>query len=176
MLASASRPRPPANISTIGPASRQRRSKATYVLFAVPLLLGAAFFWQIGSGLWHSEVVVRQPVAFGQVDLAADPTGTRVDVVLVDRVGQDTTLNGTLNVSVREPDGAVWQTSRSVSDSDFQPLPDGSLMAGRVGYALVVPARDWARPPRRGGLSTVSVAATPNDGTAFSTQSQQRFP
>jgi len=80
-------------------------------------------------------------------------------------------------VSLRDPDGAMWQTSRSVSAADFQTLPDDSLMAGRTGYTVLIPARDWARPPRRGGLATVSISAKPgDDGQPFSTQSQQRFP
>ena len=178
MMAPASgRPRPPAQFPTIGVVTRKRRSTGTYVLLAIPLLLAGAFLWQIGSGLFHTQVVARQPVAVGQVALEPDPTGTRVDVVLVDRVGQDTTLDGSLNVSVREPDGAVWQTSRSVTNADFETLPSDSIMAGRTGYTLVVSAGDWAHLPRRGGLATVSVRATPGDGSAvFSTQTQQLFP
>jgi len=169
--------RPPAPIPTIGVAARKRRSKGMYVLLAVPLLLACAFLWQIGSGLFHTQVVARQPVAVGQLALEPDPAGTRVEVVLVDRVGQDTTLDGSLNVSVREPDGALWQTSRDVSASDFQTMPSDSVMAGRTGYSLVVSAGDWAHAPRRGGLATVSIAVTPSDGSVkFSTQSQQLFP
>ena len=177
MMAPASgRPRPPASFSSNGVTARKRRSKGTYVLIAVPLLLLGAFLWQIGSGLFHTQIVAREAVAVGQIALEPDPIGSRVDVVLVDRVGQDTPLNGSLNVSVRAPDGALWQTSRDVSNSDFQTLPDSSALAGRTGYSLVVPAGDWAYPPRRGGLATVSVHATPSDGAAFTTDSQQLFP
>ena len=153
------------------------RSKAMLVVIAIPLVLAATFVWQIASNVFHTEVVVRQAVAVGQVTLEPEPTGTRLDLVMVDRVGQETTFTGNLDVSLRDPDGAVWQTSRSVAASDFQPLPESSLMAGRDGYTLVVPARDWARPPRRGGLATVSITATPSDdGPQITSQSQQRFP
>jgi hypothetical protein len=177
MVASAStRPRSPAPITNIGPSSN-RRSKGTYVLIAVPVVLALTFVWQVASSAFHTQAVVREAVGVGQVSLEADPAGTRIDMVLVDRFGQETTLDGTLDVMLREPDGAVWRTSRNVSSGDFQPLPDDSLMAGRVGYAVTVNAGDWARPPRRGGLATVSVNAKPNDDSpAFSTQSQQLFP
>jgi hypothetical protein len=171
------RSRSPAPIPTIGSRQQNRRSKGLYVLIAVPLVLAVTFLWQVGSTVFHTEAVVRQAVAVGQVALEPDPSGTRVDFVLVDRYGQETTFTGNLNVSLREPDGAVWQTTRSLSPSDFQPLSDDSLLAGRTGYTVFVNARDWARPPRRGGLATVSITATPGDDSqAFSTQAQQRFP
>jgi hypothetical protein len=153
------------------------RSKAMLVLIAIPLVMAAALAWQVASTVFHTEVVVRQAVSVGQVTLEAEPTGTRLDLVMVDRIGKETTFTGNFDVSLRDPDGAVWQTSRSVAASDFQPLPDSSLMAGRNGYTLLVPSRDWARPPRRGGLATVSITATPNDdGPQVTSQTQQRFP
>ena len=166
-------------ISSIAPADDQRRfgSKGAYLFIAIPLVLAATFIWQLTSGMFHTDAVVRQAVAVGQVTLEPDAAGTRVDFVLVDRVGQEATFSGNLNVSLREPDGAVWQMTRSVSPGDFQTLPDDSLLAGRTGYSVLVNARDWVRPPRRGGLATISVNATPSDdGPAISTQSQQRFP
>src|SRR5262249_55400246 len=142
-----------------------------------PLVLAVTFVWQIASNVFHTEVVVRQAVSVGQVTLEAEPTGTRLDLVMVDRVGQETTFSGNLDVSLRDPDGAVWQTSRNVAAWVSQPRPDDSLMAGRDVYTLVVPARDWARPPRRGGLATVSITATPSDdGPLVTSQTQQRFP
>jgi hypothetical protein len=141
------------------------------------VVLAATFLWQLSSGLFHTDAAVRQAVAVGQVTLEPDPAGTRVDFVLVDRVGQETTFTGNVNVSVRDPDGAVWQTNRSLTAGDFQTLPDDSLLAGRTGYSVVVNARDWARPPRHGGLANISISATlSDDGPTISTQSQQRFP
>lgn len=163
--------------STPVQSTSKGRSRGTYVLIAIPLVLAATFIWQVAAGMFHTDVVVRRPVAVGQVSLEPEVAGTRVDMVLVDRVGQDTTFSGTLDVGLRDPDGAQWKISRSVSASDFQPLPDDSLMAGRSGYSILVSANDWARPPRRGGLATVSINATPSgDGPTFSTQTQQLFP
>jgi hypothetical protein len=143
----------------------------------VPLVLGLTLLWQVVSSLSHTDVGVHQAASVGQVSLEPDAAGARVDVVLVDRVGQEATLSGDLTFKVRDPDGAVWQTTRSVSAGDFRALPDGSLLAGRTGYSLIVPTSDWVRPPRRGGLATISVMVTPsNDGPSFSTQLQQRFP
>jgi hypothetical protein len=166
-------------ISGVAPASQERRFalKGSYLFIAIPLVLAATLIWQVASGMLHTEAAVRQAVAFGQVTLEPDPSGTRIDFVLVDRVGQETTFTGNLNVTLRDPDGAVWQTTRDVSPGDFQTLPTDSLLAGRNGYTLVVNARDWARPPRRGGLATISISATPSDDRPpISTQSQQLFP
>jgi hypothetical protein len=49
-------------------------------------------------------------------------------------------------------------------------------MAGRLGYAVVIPASDWLRAPRRGGAATVTITVTPTDGTPFSTVAEERFP
>jgi hypothetical protein len=169
--------RPSGPITSIGSNSSSRRSKGMYVVIAIPVVLALAFIWQVAASVFHTEAIVREAVSVGQVSVQPDPAGTRIDLVLVDRYGQDTTFTGRLDVSLREPDGALWKTSRSVTADDFQPLPDDSLMAGRAGYVVVVSARDWARPPRHGGLATISISATPSgDGQVFSTQSQQRFP
>jgi hypothetical protein len=179
MVAPASiRPRSSAPIPTIASRQPEGRSKGFYLLIAIPVVLAVTFVWQVGSSMFHTEALVRQAVGVGQVALEPDPSGTRIDFVLVDRYGQETTLDGSMNVTLREPDGAVWQATRTVSASDFQPLADDGLLAGRTGYSVLVNARDWARPPRRGGLATVSITATPSGASseAFSTQSQQRFP
>jgi FlaG/FlaF family flagellin (archaellin) len=178
MVAPASaRSRPPVPLPTVASRSQKSRPIATYVLIAVPVLLAATFLWQIASNVFHTEDASHPAVGVSQVTLEPDPSGTRVDLVMVDRIGQETTFDGNLSVSLREPDGAVWQTSRTLSNGDFKALPDDSLMAGRTGYTFVVSSRDWARPPRRGGLATISVNATPSDGSpTFTSQSQQRFP
>jgi len=178
MVAAGARPRPAASGSPPSPIGRKSRwSPGTYVLVAVPLILAATFIWQIASSLFHTDIVVRQAVSVGQVSLEGDPAGSRVDFVVVDSVGQDTTFSGDLSIRLREPDGTLWQTTRTLSTGDFQRLPDSSLLAGRLGYSVLVPASDWARPPRSGGLATVTIAVNPNDGgRAFSTDSQQRFP
>jgi|SRR5437868_5977961 len=157
---------------------KPKRSLATWVLIAIPVVLGITFAWQIGSNLFHTEVAVRDAVSVSRVSLESDPIGSRIDFVVVDRVGQETTVNGTVSVKLREPDGGVWQTSRVVSANDFQPLPAGGLLAGRSGYSVTIPASDWARAPRRGGSATVSVNVQPSaDGSVpFSTVAEERFP
>jgi hypothetical protein len=91
-------------------------------------------------------------------------------------VGQETTVSGDLNVKLREPDGTVWQTTRSVTAADFRTLPEGGLLAGRTGYSVLIPASDWLRAPRRGGSATVSLGIQPTEGAAFSTVAEERFP
>src|SRR5579862_2274304 len=95
--------------AAVGVAGRPRRPWGTYVLIAIPLVLAATFVWQIASSMFHTEIVVRQAVSVGQVTLEPDPAGSRVDFVVVDRVGQETTTSGDVSVRVREPDGTIWQ-------------------------------------------------------------------
>jgi hypothetical protein len=155
---------------------RRERSVGTWVIVGVPVLLALVFAWQIASNLLHTELVVRSAVSISRVSLEADPLGSRVDLVLVDRVGQETTVTGNVSIKLREPDGTVWQTTRDVTPADFAPLQTGGLLAGRIGYSVVIPATDWLRAPRRGGAASVTVAVQPADGTAFSTVAEERFP
>jgi hypothetical protein len=173
MVAAAVTPRPR---TTNAPETTDRRSAATWVIIGLPIMLLALFVWQVGSSMVHTEIVLRDAVAVSRVSLEPDPLGSRIDFVLVDRIGQETTVNGDLNIKLREPDGTVWQTTRTVSPADFMPLPGGGLLAGRIGYSLVIPSSDWLRAPRHGGAATVSVSVVPNDGTAFSTVAEERFP
>jgi hypothetical protein len=153
------------------------RPSATWALIGLPLLLAATFAWQITSSAFHTDVVIREAVSVGRVSLEADPAGSRIDLVLVDRVGQQTTVDGTVSVKLREPDGRLWQSSRSVTAGDFQAVPEGGLLAGRVGYSVVIPSSDWARAPRRGGSATVTISVVPSgDGPTFSTVAEERFP
>jgi hypothetical protein len=155
---------------------KSRRSAINWLLIGLPLLLAATFGWQVLSGVMHSEVVVHEPVAVSRVSLEADPVGSRIDLVLVDRLGRDTTLTGDLTVKLREPDGTVWQASRSVTPRDFSILSEGALLHGRLGYSVTIPAADWLRAPRRGGAATVSVSVQRADGGTFSTVAEERFP
>jgi hypothetical protein len=155
---------------------RSRHSVGTWVLIGVPTLLLTLFGWQVGASLLHTDLVVRDAVGVARASLEADPAGSRIDLVVVDRIGKETTVNGELTVRLREPDGAVWQTTRTVRAVDFVPLPVGGLLAGRVGLSVVVPSTDWLRVPRRGGAASISVAIQPLEGAAFSTSSQERFP
>lgn len=159
-----------------GPIAQRRRPTAASVAVGIVVLLVATFLWQVASPFFRGDVAIRSAAAVGRVSLESDPIGSRIDLVVVDRVGAETTVAGKLDVSLREPDGTLWKTSRTVSASDFQPLPEGSLLAGRSGLSVSVPASDWARPPRQGGASTASVTITPNDGPAFSTVAEERFP
>jgi hypothetical protein len=172
----ASRTRPPAPTRSTQ-SSRSSRPLGAYVLIGVPVLLGLLFVLQIASGFLKTEIIVRNAVAVSRVSLEPDPVGARVYMTFVDRLGADTTFSGELTVKVREPDGAVWQTVRSISGSDFVTLPPGSLLGGRQGYSIPIPQTDWARPPRRGGAATVSVDAVPSDGSApFSSIDEERIP
>jgi hypothetical protein len=175
MVAAAVASRPRASHAPT-PARKSRRSAGSWAIIGVPSLLLLTLVWQVGSSLLHTEIAVRDAVSVSQVSLESDPLGSRIDLVLVDRVGQDTTVNGDLNIKLREPDGTVWQVARHVSASDFGPVVDGGLLAGRVGYSVTIPAKDWIRAPRRGGAATVSVNVQPTDGTAFSTVAEERFP
>jgi len=153
-----------------------RRSAGTWVIIGVPVMLLLLFVWQIGSSMLRTEIAVRDAVAVSRVSLEADPAGSRIDFVLVDRIGQDTTVNGDLNIKLREPDGSVWQMNRKVSAADFVLLPGGGLLTGRLGYSVVIPPSDWLRAPRRGGSASVSVSVVPAEGAAFSTVAEERFP
>ncbi|HEV7665396.1 MAG TPA: hypothetical protein VGQ62_17830 [Chloroflexota bacterium] len=167
----------PASASTASNVARKaRRSRGTYVIIGIPILLVLTFVWQVGSTMLHTEIAIRDAVAVSRVSLEADPLGSRIDMVLVDRTGQDTTTTGEVVIKLREPDGTVWQTTRRVTASDFVPVADGRFLAGRLGYSVSVPTTDWIRAPRRGGSATVSVNVQPTDGTAFSTVSEERFP
>jgi hypothetical protein len=148
-----------------------------WVIMGVPVVLALTLVWQVASSVLHTEIAVREAVAVGRVTLEPDALGSRVDFVVVDRVGQETTVNGSVSVKLREPDGTLWQTTRSVAADEFKPLPDGSLLAGRTGYSVVVPANDWMRAPRRGGAATVTITVQPaDDATPFSTVAEERFP
>src|SRR5207244_6101183 len=153
-----------------------RRSAGTWVMIGVPILLVAMFAWQIVSPLLRTESAVRDAVGFSRVSLEADPAGSRIDFAVVDRVGQETTVTGDVNIKLREPDGTVWQTTRSLTPANFVTLPEGGLLSGRTGYSVVIPASDWLRAPRRGGSATVSVSIKPTDGVLFSTVAEERFP
>jgi hypothetical protein len=163
------------NVST-PPEPIIRRSTGTWVIIGVPLLLLAILAWQIGSSMLHTEIAIRDAVAVSRVSLEADPAGSRIDFVLVDRIGQDTTVNGDLNLKLREPDGTVWQINRKVSAADFVLLPGGGLLTGRLGYSIVIPPSDWLRAPRRGGSASISVSVVPAEGAPFSTVAEERFP
>jgi hypothetical protein len=156
------------------PPRRARRNFGTWVIIGVPILLGLYLAWTVFAPLMHTETAVRSAVAASRVSLETDPLGSRIDLVLVDRVGQDTTFTGDMNITLREPDGTVWQSSRAITATDFVRLQDGGLLAGRTGYALVIPATDWLRAPRRGGAATVSVSVLTTDGAAFSTVAEER--
>jgi hypothetical protein len=155
---------------------KARRSLGSWIMIGVPILLIALFAWQIISPMLRSDITIRDAVGFSRVSLEADAVGSRIDFAVVDRVGHETTVTGDLNIKLREPDGTVWQSTRSVTAADFRTLPGGGLLAGRTGYSVVIPASDWLRAPRRGGSATVTVSIQPTDGTPFSTVAEERFP
>jgi hypothetical protein len=178
-MVAAATARPHASVSTGGSSLNlrtARRSAGTWIMICVPILLVGLFAWQILSPILRTEAAIRDAVGFSRVSLEADPVGARIDFAVVDRVGQETTVSGDVNVKLREPDGTVWQTTRSVTAENFRLLPEGGLLAGRTGYSVLIPASDWLRAPRRGGSATVSVSIQPTDGVAFSTVAEERFP
>jgi hypothetical protein len=174
MVAAAINSRP--HVSTPPEPTTGRRSAGTWVIIGVPVLLLMLCVWQVGSSMLRTEIAIRDAVAVSRVSLEADPAGSRIDFVLVDRIGQETTVTGDLNIKLREPDGSVWQMNRKVSAADFAVLPSGGLLTGRMGYSVVIPPSDWLRAPRRGGSATVSVSVVPADGAPFSTVAEERFP
>jgi hypothetical protein len=137
------------------PLKRMRRNAGMWVIIGVPVLLGLMFVWQIASNLLRTEIAIRSAVAISKVSLESDPLGSRIDLVVVDKIGQDTTFSGVMRIKLREPDGTVWQSTRDVTATEFAPLQTGGLLAGRLGYSVVIPATDWLRSPRRGGAATV---------------------
>lgn len=155
---------------------KARRSAGSWAIIGVPIVLLTVFAWQMLSPMLRTDVSVRDAVGFSRVSLEADPVGARIDFAVVDKVGQETTVNGEVNIKLREPDGTVWQTTRTITAANFVVLPEGGLLAGRHGYAVTIPASDWLRAPRRGGAATVSVNIQPTDGTPFSTVAEERFP
>src|ERR1700682_185834 len=84
------------------PLRRSQRSTGKWVIIGVPVLLGLVLVWQFASTLLHTEIAVRSAVSVSRVSLEADPLGSRVDLVLVDRIGQDTTLAGAMSIKRRE--------------------------------------------------------------------------
>jgi hypothetical protein len=164
---------PPARTVSV---KRSRRPLGSWVIIGVPVLLVLTFAWQVGSNLLRTEIAIREAVAVSRVSLEADPAGSRIDLVLVDRIGLETTVNGQLTLKLREPDGTVWQVTRNVTAADFVPIQSGGLLAGRLGYSVVIPSADWLRAPRRGGAASISVNVQRADGAAFSTVAEERFP
>lgn len=155
---------------------KARPSAAMYLIIGLPILLGLTLIWQLGSMIFHVDFGARDPVAVSSVILEADPIGARLDFTVVDRAGEETTVNGDINISVREPDGALWNSTRHVSSSDFGPLLDGGLLDGRTGYSVVIPASDWARAPRRGGTAVATVSIARPDADPISVVADVRFP
>jgi hypothetical protein len=146
-------------------------------MIGVPILLALLFIWQLVAPMLQSQIAGHEPAGIGRVAVEPDAAGSRIEVVLVDRTGQDVGADGALNVTLREPDGALWQTSRTLSASDFTPLSSGGLLDGRLGYSMVVPTTDWARPPRHGGTGTVNVTFTLSaGGQPLNAIEQTRFP
>lgn len=156
---------------------KAKRSLGSWILIAVPVLLGLFFVWQLASPLLRTDIISHTAVAVSRVTLEPDAQGTRINLVVVDKSGSDTTVSGEMTIKLREPDGAVWQTTKSVSGDSFTTLSSGGLLNGRLGYSILVPANDWMRAPRHGGSATVTISVQPGDGSdAFSTISEERFP
>lgn len=127
-------------------------------------------------GLMAGDPQLEEPVAVARITLESDTEGTAVVMVFHDRAGRDVPLVGQLDVELREPDGARWESTRQVNKTDFKPLPAGSLLQGRVGYRIVVPPQAWTRPPRRGGQAGIQLNVVPRNGAAFRYQGTDIFP
>jgi hypothetical protein len=157
-------------------ARRATPSAGTMVIIGVPVVLVLTLLWQMAGSLLRTEIVARDAVAISTVSLEADPLGSRIDFVLVDRTGHDASVNGDVTIALREPDGTIWQSTRHVTSGAFKTLTQPGLLQGRMGYSLTVPSTDWLRTPRRGGGATINVVVQPADGPPFSTVAEQRFP
>lgn len=117
-----------------------------------------------------------EAVSVARVVLEPADQGTAISLVLQDRAGNDAILLGELSLELREPDGAVWQVTRALRTTSFNPLPGTSLLAGRLGFREVIPPSAWTRPPRSGGQAAITVVATRPDGSQVRHQSTTRFP
>ena len=162
--------------ASAGATTRRRPTAATLVIIGVPVLLALTFVWQIGSGLLRTDSTLHDAVAVSSLTLQADPVGSRIDFVLADRAGRDTTTTADVTIRLREPDGTVWQNTRRLTPADFTTVSTDGRGVVRTGYSLVVPATDWLRAPRRGGQASVSVTVQPTSGEPFSGTAEQRFP
>lgn len=162
--------------ASAGAGARPRPTAATLVIIGVPVLLVLTFVWQIGGGFLRADATLHDAVAVSSLTLKADPLGSRIDFVLVDRTGQDTTTTGDVTIRLREPDGTLWQNTRHLTPSDFTLLSSDGQGTARTGYSVLVPATDWLRAPRRGGQASVSVTIQPTNGDAVSGTAEQLFP
>jgi hypothetical protein len=153
--------------------------RTTIVIGVIVAIVGLGiilqFFPVIGSTIGGPAVNIG-PESVNAVALDRTPDGLAVSFVLTGQGSGDTTMTGTVAVEVREPDGATWTAARSVTPASFQPLPAGSPLAGRVGHRIVVPDADWLRPPRRGGLGSVVITATPDNGAPLTSTASVYFP
>lgn len=157
------------------PAAPPAVSAGMAAIVGIPILLLLLFVWQLVSPLLRAPSV-REPASIARISLEPDPSGARIDFVVVDRTGQETTADGELSITLREPDGAVWHATRSLTAADFAPLPAGGLNAGRLGYTIDVPTSDWVRPPRHGGAATVGVRIQLSGGGTLDGVEEMPFP
>lgn len=162
--------------ASAGAGARRRPTAATLLIIGLPILLAVTFVWQVGSGLLRADATLHDAVAVSSLALKADPLGSRIEFVLVDRTGQDTTTTGDVTIRLREPDGTLWQNTRHLTPGDFTSLSSDGQGTPRTGFSVVVPATDWLRAPRRGGQASVSVTVQPANGDPVSGTAEQRFP
>lgn len=145
---------------------------------AVGALIAALWLFEVLAPFklfGNAAVILSTPTSVAQIALERAGEDASISLVLQDAAGRDAPLAGDLEIELQEPNGAVWRVSRAVAPTDFSSLPSG-VLAGRLGYRVVVPARDWVRPPRRGGLASVTVVATPRGGTSFTGSTSTAFP
>lgn len=166
-------------MSAASPAGSRRtgRTIVTWTIGALLLLaaLGLAFYLWVWPQIGGS-VTMAPPTNFGRVVLEPDPRGAAIALVLQNQAGGDTAMTGELAFQLQEPDGAIWRATRSVTPASFQVLPAPSLLAGRLGYRIVVPDAEWARLPRRGGQAQLIVTVRPVEAPAFSTTIAATYP
>jgi len=161
--------------------ARERRRRNIIIGSAVGglavVLLGLYlyFFTQLIKGAVGPST---QPQSVSRAVLEALPNdrGTGLFFVLIDASGQDAAFRGSLSVSLREPDGAVYHTTRSVTPQDFRILPSGSLLEGRLGYEVDIPPSAWSTPPRRGNPALIVLGIAPVDGPPISYTGNEIFP
>lgn len=116
------------------------------------------------------------PVAIGRTVLEPAASGSVLRLALLDRAGEDTRLNGELQVRVQAANGMEVQFTRPVTPFDFLVAPAGSALDGRLVYSLPIPADAWLRQPSPGEQADVYVIVRPANGEAFTTLATAKFP
>lgn len=156
--------------------TRTRPSNAVIALVVLFTVGIALILLRYLGPLLVTDSSANDPVTIARVALVPVGEGIAVDVVLLDRQGRDTGLDGDLTVDVKQADGSEFHTTRAVTAAGFVPIPGPGPLAGRRGIRTVIPSAAWPRPPRRGTQASITVTAAPRNAALFSAQASDVFP